>query len=443
MSNPDEYDKVSASATDNITATALDEKFAAAANVVVEADIFLLVTGAGWSADSGLPVYDDIARVPAYERKNLTYADVSQPNMLEKDPAVFYGFWGQALNDYRHTVPHPGFEFVAGWRRDKMQNAIAPLIRERLKRKLEDGGEAAASAAPTDDSTYEYETSQHHTPYEDLPVPDMAGSFYCFTSNCDAHFYDFLPAVDIHDCHGNVEFWQCSSRHCDSGIWRAPSVFNIKVDPETLEAPPVRKHRKLAGEKAQQKKDPCTTRNTPCLGHSQGLGIRDHFLQFMPRGRDIVGWHNTLTDENDETPNWPKCGHCLSLARPAILMFGDFGWKYDHAQNARWNAWRESVIELCRETAQDLKVCIFEVGCGKNVSTCRTVSEQLLEDLVEAGFGDSTSLVRINPDFPEADDEDFADYVISVPSKGLAAIERIQEHYMSLRGVGTVTSKST
>lgn len=63
-----------------------EENIAAAAAAVAEADILLLVTGAGWSADSGLPVYADIGRIPAYERRGLTYADVSRPCMIEKDP---------------------------------------------------------------------------------------------------------------------------------------------------------------------------------------------------------------------------------------------------------------------------------------------------------------------------------------------------------------------
>jgi len=46
----------------------LEGKFQAAATALAEADVVLLVTDAGWSADSGLPVYADIAQVKAYER---------------------------------------------------------------------------------------------------------------------------------------------------------------------------------------------------------------------------------------------------------------------------------------------------------------------------------------------------------------------------------------
>ena len=74
-------------------------------------------------------------------------------------------------------------------------------------------------------------------------------------------------------------------------------------------------------------------------------------------------------------------------------------------------------------------MCVLEVGCGKNVPTCRTVSEIMVEDLIKTGFGDDTCLVRINPDLPEADHDELAEYVISIPTKGMAALERINSMY--------------
>jgi len=40
-----------------------------AAKAILSADILLLHTGAGFSADSGLAVYKDIANVPAYRER--------------------------------------------------------------------------------------------------------------------------------------------------------------------------------------------------------------------------------------------------------------------------------------------------------------------------------------------------------------------------------------
>lgn len=47
--------------------------------------------GAGFSADSGLPVYKDIANVPAYHRMGVTYADLCEPRWIVSDPEVFFG----------------------------------------------------------------------------------------------------------------------------------------------------------------------------------------------------------------------------------------------------------------------------------------------------------------------------------------------------------------
>mmetsp|Transcript_29921 Transcript_29921/g.44501 ORF Transcript_29921/g.44501 Transcript_29921/m.44501 type:complete len:91 (+) Transcript_29921:65-337(+) len=45
---------------------------ALSAFALFEADVLILVTGAGFSADSGLAVYADVANVKAYEERNLT-----------------------------------------------------------------------------------------------------------------------------------------------------------------------------------------------------------------------------------------------------------------------------------------------------------------------------------------------------------------------------------
>ena len=49
-----------------------------AAAAIAQADVLLLCTGAGWSADSGLKVYRDIADIGAYHDKGLTYRDICE-----------------------------------------------------------------------------------------------------------------------------------------------------------------------------------------------------------------------------------------------------------------------------------------------------------------------------------------------------------------------------
>ena len=57
-----------------------------------QADYLLINAGAGFSADSGLPVYNDIADVPAYHEMGVSYADLCDPVWIEKDAHVFFGF---------------------------------------------------------------------------------------------------------------------------------------------------------------------------------------------------------------------------------------------------------------------------------------------------------------------------------------------------------------
>ena len=73
----------------------------AAAAAIATADVLLVTTGAGWSADSGLAVYKDVADVPAYHKRELTYHALCNPGVLDEDPALFHGFWGGCFNDYR------------------------------------------------------------------------------------------------------------------------------------------------------------------------------------------------------------------------------------------------------------------------------------------------------------------------------------------------------
>ncbi len=82
----------------------------------------------------------------------------------------------------------------------------------------------------------------------------------------------------------------------------------------------------------------------------------------------------------------PTCPHCGSIARPNILMFGDFGWNYSrtNVQRDRLKNW---MATLEKEGA---KLAIIEMGAGTAVPTVRNTSEQI------AGNFD-VPLIRINP----------------------------------------------
>ena len=84
----------------NTGGLSFDSDHAKAALALLDADFLLITAGAGFSADSGLPVYKDIADLPAYHRRKLDYA---APQLL----AAGYNGRSQPVHGYRQTDDDP------------------------------------------------------------------------------------------------------------------------------------------------------------------------------------------------------------------------------------------------------------------------------------------------------------------------------------------------
>jgi NAD-dependent SIR2 family protein deacetylase len=82
----------------------------------------------------------------------------------------------------------------------------------------------------------------------------------------------------------------------------------------------------------------------------------------------------------------PRCPYCGKIARPNILMFGDYGWNYSRtdAQRERLTQWMDRVEE------EGASLAIIEMGAGTAIPTVRNTSEQIARR-----FG--VPLIRINP----------------------------------------------
>ena len=82
----------------------------------------------------------------------------------------------------------------------------------------------------------------------------------------------------------------------------------------------------------------------------------------------------------------PRCLHCEAIARPNILMFGDWNWisQRTDIQSHRLQNWLDSVKE------NSYKLVILEFGAGLAVPTIRFFGENI------ATRYDAT-LIRINP----------------------------------------------
>ena len=105
---------------------------------------------------------------------------------------------------------------------------------------------------------------------------------------------------------------------------------------------------------------------------------------------------------------FPACPGCGRLARPNILMFGDWGWlgSRSEAQEARLDEWRGGA---------EGPLVIVECGAGLGVPTVRMFGER-------AAALNRGTLIRINPRDPESG---IPARTVSVRSGALAALREI------------------
>lgn len=108
----------------------------------------------------------------------------------------------------------------------------------------------------------------------------------------------------------------------------------------------------------------------------------------------------------------PRCPRCGALARPNILMFGDWAWLggRSDAQGRRLAHWLEEVERA------SLRLTVLEFGAGHAVPTVRRMSET-------AALRLDATLIRINP----RDFEVPAGEHISLPMGAAAAMTALAE----------------
>lgn len=119
-------------------------------------------------------------------------------------------------------------------------------------------------------------------------------------------------------------------------------------------------------------------------------GSIHHFQCLGPCGDDIWdagGIEVTVDEERFEAKEpLPHCIQCEELARPNILMFGDWCWKGVRSQwqGERLAQWLKAIVE------KQMRLAVVEVGAGTAVATVRWQSEQVIRRT--GGI-----LIRINP----------------------------------------------
>lgn len=83
---------------------------------------------------------------------------------------------------------------------------------------------------------------------------------------------------------------------------------------------------------------------------------------------------------------FPTCTVCGALARPNILMFGDWDWMGSHsdAQMKRFGRWKLDAVN------DKKNVAVIEIGAGTAIASIRRMSESVAKQF-------HTPLIRINP----------------------------------------------
>ena len=104
----------------------------------------------------------------------------------------------------------------------------------------------------------------------------------------------------------------------------------------------------------------------------------------------------------------PKCKYCDQMARPNILMFGDYSWVEDrtHQQFQFYKEWLHKL-----DTG---KVAIIEIGAGTAVPTVRFQCEQIARQF-------HSKLIRINPREAQGPN------VLAIETGALEALQKIDD----------------
>lgn len=138
-----------------------------------------------------------------------------------------------------------------------------------------------------------------------------------------------------------------------------------------------------------------------------------HYLQCIkPCCNEI--WENTedipVDYETMRAKYIPRCRFCGDIARPNVLMFGDFSWvgKRTYEQSKRFDAF------LSKNS--DKQMVVVEIGAGTAIPSIRHTSERL-------GRLYKAIVIRINPREP-----DISSPHISIAERGVVALKEIEKY---------------
>jgi NAD-dependent SIR2 family protein deacetylase len=154
---------------------------------------------------------------------------------------------------------------------------------------------------------------------------------------------------------------------------------------------------------SQRMRQGCFVFTSNVDGHFQRAGFEDsrvlevhgsiHFLQctrlcspnLFPSDAFSVSVEESSMRARDSLPACPNCG---AMARPNILMFGDWQWERRRA------AAQEANLETWLRELNGARLAIIECGAGTSIPTVRVFCEEMADRYL-------ASLIRINLREPE------------------------------------------
>lgn len=162
------------------------DTLAQAAALLHDADRVLIATGAGMSADSGVPTYRDPdgrwRDFTAFTSRGLRPADIAHLDGYQRDPHQAWGFHAYMRALIAQARPHPGYDVITRW------------VTQR--------------------------------------IPDA----FVLTTNIDGYHIDTgVPRHKLWQRYGSLWELQCLAR-CRDEVWPAPEPDLVTANPETLRA---------------------------------------------------------------------------------------------------------------------------------------------------------------------------------------------------------------
>jgi len=135
-----------------------------------------------------------------------------------------------------------------------------------------------------------------------------------------------------------------------------------------------------------------------------------HHLQCLEPCSQAI-WRNEEAVPVDHTSmraqHIPRCPHCGGVARPNILMFGDWSWIGARTEE------QESAYGHFIRAHENTQITVVEMGAGTAIPSIRNLSDRL-------SFRLGAHLIRINPREPETSAKD-----VSLAEGALSALQKI------------------